>query len=140
AGKWHYRSKCMTEAEWMIYRFGTGPGAQIARVITAVANVALSIGMLAYLIKGAGLFLSMFLPFTPMACAIMMVGLTTLYTLVSGFYGVVYNDLFQSAIILAGVAIISTLAGTAVWTYEGDFGALAASVTGNAQWMSSVPH
>ncbi len=139
-GKWHYRSQCMTEAEWMIYRFGTGPGAQFARVITAVANVIWAIGMLAYLIKGAGLFLSMFLPFPPITCAVIMVGLTTLYTLISGFYGVVYNDLFQSAIILAGVIIVSTLAATAIWADPVQFAATAQSVSGNTQWMSSFPH
>ena len=45
----------------------------------------------------------MFLPFPPLYCAIAMVVLTTVYTIVSGFYGVVYNDLFQSGIIVTGV-------------------------------------
>ena len=35
AGKWHYRSRCMTGAEWMIYRFGSGTGGDFARIVTA---------------------------------------------------------------------------------------------------------
>ena len=55
-GKWHYRSKCMTGAEWQIFRFGVGPGAQFARIITALSNIVMAVGMLAltvYLILGA---------------------------------------------------------------------------------------
>jgi solute:Na+ symporter, SSS family len=139
-GKWHYRSKCMTGAEWMIYRFGTGAGAQFARLITAIASITLSIGMLAYLVKGAGLFLPMFIPLSPMWCAGLMVALTTVYTVMSGFYGVVYNDLFQGGVILISVVVISVMAALKVIGYEGDFGALAASVTSNPDWMSSWPH
>ena len=36
--------------------------------------------------------------------------------------------------------VISILAAVKVLGYEGDFGALAATVTGNAEWMSSWPH
>src|SRR5262245_26191236 len=49
-GKWHYRSKCMTGAEWQIYRFGTGSAAQFARIITAISQIVILLGMIAYLI------------------------------------------------------------------------------------------
>jgi SSS family solute:Na+ symporter len=67
-GKWHHRSRCMTGAEWMIYRFGSGIGGDFARIVTALATITGIVAMLAYLMKGVGLFLSMFLPFSPMAC------------------------------------------------------------------------
>ncbi len=36
-GKWHYRSKCMTGAEWMAYRFGNNWDGNFARIISAGA-------------------------------------------------------------------------------------------------------
>ena len=39
SGKWHYRSGCMTGAEWMEYRFGRGWGGRTARLLSAVAVI-----------------------------------------------------------------------------------------------------
>ena len=57
AGKWHRRSGCITGAQWNIFRFGEGVGPEIARVVSAFAAVAFTVGMLAYMVKGVGLFL-----------------------------------------------------------------------------------
>ncbi|MBX7259489.1 MAG: sodium:solute symporter [Candidatus Hydrogenedentes bacterium] len=138
SGKWHRRSKCLTAAEWMIFRFGDGFGGRFAQAVMALARVVITIGMLAYLIKGAGLFLSMFFPFSPFWCTVIMIAITTVYTMISGFYGVVFTDLFQSLIILVGAIIISVMAVTQIAGVE-DFGALAAQITGNAQWMTTAP-
>jgi Na+/proline symporter len=138
SGKWHRRSKCLTTAEWMVFRFGDGFGGRFAQLLMAVAGLANAVGMLAYLIKGAGLFLTMFFPWSPFWCSVIMIGITTIYTMISGFYGVVFTDLFQSLIILAGVIIISVMAAVKIGSVP-DFGALAASVTHNDQWMSGVP-
>ncbi len=138
-GKWHRRSNCMTGAEWMVYRFGNGPMAQAARLVSAVAVIVGMTSMLAYLIKGAGLFLAMFMPFPPEYCAAIMVGVTIIYTMVSGFYGVVYTDLVQGFIILAAVIVVTVLAVSQIMGYDGSLGALAVEVTGNPDWMSSVP-
>ena len=138
-GKWHRRSQCLTGAEWMIFRFGDGPGGRFAEFTRVFAGIVFAVGMLAYLIKAAGLFLSMFLPFSPLACALVLVGVASLYTMISGFYGVVYTDIFQSAIILIAVVTISALAILRV-SGAGSLANVAGAVTGNAQWMSSVPH
>lgn len=138
-GKWHRRSNCMTGAEWYIYRFGRGKAAQTARVLTAAGGVLLNISLLAYLIQGAGTFLSMFIPLPPKICALTMVGLTTLYTLMSGFFGVVYTDLFQSGIILVTVVVVVVLAVGAVTGFDGNLADLAYEVTGSSGWTSSVP-
>ena len=137
-GKWHRRSKCLTLAEWMIFRFGDGIGGRSAQALAAVSNIIFTVGMLAYLIKGAGLFLTMFFPYSPLTCSIVMIGITTIYTMVSGFYGVVFTDLFQSGIIFIGVIVISAMAVLKIGTVP-DFGALAEQVTGNAQWMTTAP-
>ena len=135
-GKWHRRSRCITNAEWMIYRFGDGFGGQFARIVGAIAAIVSTLGMLAYLVKGVGLFLSMFFPLTPLQCSLIMIGIATIYTAVSGFYGVVFSDIFQSVIILAAVIGISAMA-----IFKVDSAAalvsLSQEVTGNSGWISS---
>lgn len=137
-GKWHRRSKCLTPAEWMVFRFGDGLGGRFAQSVQALALIVSSVGMLAYLIKGAGLFLTMFFPFSPFWCNVVMIGVTTIYTMISGFYGVVFTDMFQSGIIMLGVILISGMAALKVASV-GDFGALATQVTGNAEWTNAMP-
>jgi Na+/proline symporter len=95
--------------------------------------------MMAYMVKGIGLFLSMFLPFSPLVCSLMMIGVATVYTMVSGFYGVVFTDMFQSVIILIAVISISLMAFLKVGDTQA-LAALARSVTNNSEWLSSVPH
>lgn len=140
AGKWHYRSRCMTGAEWMIFRFGTGAGGDFARIVTAVCAITGQVAGLAYLTKGIGLFLSTFLPFSPMECALILVCIASLYTMISGFYGVVYTDLFQSAIVLIAVVSVTLMAVFAIADYGGNIGELAQQVTGSSEWLSAVPH
>ena len=137
-GKWHRRSQCLTGAEWMIYRFGDGPGGRAAEFILVIAFVVTCVGMLAYLIKGVGLFLSMFLPFSPLTCALVMIGIATLYTMVSGFYGVVYTDVFQAVIILTAIIFVAITATLKIAGTD-SLAALAFQVTGNDNWLSSFP-
>jgi Na+/proline symporter len=137
-GKWHRRSGVITAAEWMIYRFGRDRWAHFARLMSVASNVILNLGLLAYSFKGAGLFLSMFLPFSPWVCALIMMIVTALYTLESGFYGVIFTDIFQSLCIWVGVGLVVAIAVARIGG-AGDLGALAASVTGNTHWLSSVP-
>ncbi len=138
-GKWHRRSGCMTNAEWMVYRFGEGAGGQFARIITALASMVGCIGSLAYLIKGIGLFFSMFLPFSPLECALIMVGVATVYTLASGFYGVVFTDMAQAVIIVVAVVSISYMSFTQVTSAE-ELGALAERITGSTGWLTCTPN
>ncbi len=135
-GKWHRRSGCITGAEWMAYRFGNGFSGQFARFVSVISAIVGTIGMLAYMVKGVGLFLSMFLPFTPFQCALVMVTIATIYTVASGFYGVVFTDIFQSGIILIAVIAISAMAIAKLAGVE-DFGAIATAVTGSENWTSS---
>lgn len=135
-GKWHRRSKCITGAEWMLYRFGKGSGGKFAQLVVAIATIIGTIGMLGYMVKGVGLFLSMFIPLTPFWCAVILVGIATLYTIASGFYGVVFTDIFQSGIILIAVIVISAMALIKIGKVE-NFSAIATAVTGNSDWMSS---
>lgn len=136
AGKWHRRSGCMTPAEWMTYRFGEGKAAEGVRFISALMGILGTVMMLAYLIRGASLFLGMFFPFPPMVSTLVLLLLTTAYTMSSGFYGVVLTDLVQGVIIVFSCLIIGVMA----WNLVPDSASLAATaqaVTGNIDWTSS---
>ncbi len=135
-GKWHRRSQCITNAEWMIYRFGNGFGGNFARIVGAIAAIIGTLGMLAYLVKGVGLFLSMFLPYSPLTCSLVLISIATIYTMMSGFYGVVYTDIFQSGIILIAVVVISAMAIVKIPNAE-SLSSLAFEVTGQSDWTSS---
>jgi len=137
-GKWHRRSQCLTGAEWMEYRFGDTAGGRFARIASALATLVMNVGMLAMIIKGSGQFYSTFLPFSPLHCAMIMIGIATLYTIVSGFYGVVFNDIFQAGIIATVVVCISILAATKM-TDVPAFAVLVEKVTHNTHWFSSAP-
>ena len=156
AGKWHRRSGCMTAAEWLTYRFGEGPGGQFARIVGALGAIAATIGGMAYLIKGVGAFLSMFLPWSPVVCALGMVSIATLYTAASGFYGVVITDVIQTVVIAIAVVVITTMAVMHVadvpdldefarTVTQSDFIRHAAEkeampdVTGRENWTTSAP-
>lgn len=105
-GKWLRRSRVITTAEWMELRFGSGPGGQLARGVSAVASLVFVVGLVIYFCKGVGTFLAMFLPFSPNVCAIGMVVIALLYTVLSGFYGVVYTDLVQEFILLIAAGYV----------------------------------
>jgi len=138
AGKWHRRSGCITGAEWMTFRFGTGRNAEFVRFISALLVVVLTIGQLAYLVRGCSLFVGMFVPYSPIWVTLFILAFSTIYTVSSGFYGVVITDLIQGFIIILSCIVISFLAWQIVGSAEA-FGSIARTVTGNADWMSSIP-
>lgn len=138
AGKWNRRSGCMTEAEWQIFRYGKGRDAEWARFLAAVVGIMATVGALGYLIKGAILFLGLFLPFSPTVTVFALIGIVTLYTMFAGFYGVVVTDFVQGVVMLVVAVIISVLAWTLV-DGPGDLAAIAQSVTGNPNWIDFAP-
>lgn len=137
-GKWHRRSGCMTGAEWMTYRFGEGKAAEGVRLLSALVNILITVMALAYLIRGVSLFLGMFFPWPPLYTTLVLITVTTLYTMSSGFYGVVLTDLVQGLIVIASCIII----GFQAWHLVPDTASLAsvaAHVTGNPNWTDSHP-
>ncbi len=106
-GKWQSRANVLTIAEWMEFRFGRAAAGQMARLLSAVASVVFTVGMVAYFVVGAGKFLSLILPFSPETCAVIMIAVALFYTVISGLYGVAYIDFFQSVIILFAIVFIS---------------------------------
>jgi Na+/proline symporter len=126
----------MTAAEWMTYRFGEGKAAEGVRLLSAVMGVIGTVMMLAYLIRGASLFLGIFFPFPPLMTTLVLIIVTTLYTMSAGFYGVVLTDLVQGIIVLISCIIVSVMA----WHMVPNTASLAATaqqVTGNLDWTNS---
>lgn len=111
-GRWLQRSQVMTTAEWMVLRFGDGPGGNAARLLSAVSNLIYTVGFTVYFCKGTGKFLAIFLPFTPDQCAMLMVAIGLAYTMASGLYGVVYTDLIQEVLLIITAVLISYKAFT----------------------------
>jgi len=138
SAKWARRSGCMTGAEMATFRYGAGFSGEFLRLVNAVAGIVTMIGMLAFLVRGATLFIGMVFPINPVLLTLGLLGFASIYTVLAGFYGIVLTDLLQGAIMISGSIIISVLA----WNQFADIGTLskvAESVTGNSNWAASAP-
>jgi SSS family solute:Na+ symporter len=136
--KWHRRSGCMTSAEWNTYRFGASSSGEMVRLVSALVGIITTIGLLAYFVRGATLFMAAVFPVDPVWLTIGILGLASIYTVLAGFYGVVLSDVVQGAIMIVGCVIVSILA----WQHVPNAAALnqaAAQVTGNQTWIASAP-
>lgn len=107
-GKWNRRAQVMTAAEWMELRFGRDKAGNAARVLSAVANLLFAVTVVTYFAQGGGIFLSKILNIDPQWATIGIIGLSTIYTVASGLYGVVYTDVLQGFLVF--FAIIATCA------------------------------
>ncbi|MFM9025311.1 MAG: sodium:solute symporter family transporter, partial [Planctomycetaceae bacterium] len=113
-GKWTRRAQVMTLAEWMRLRFGDGHEGRTARLISALANLVVSIWIISYFAVGGGKFFGMLMGIDDRAASIALILLTMTYTAASGFYGVVWTDVVQGGLILAAVLYVIVLAMTKV--------------------------
>ncbi|MEX0322627.1 MAG: sodium:solute symporter [Puniceicoccaceae bacterium] len=136
--KWHRRSGVLTGAEWMQFRFGSGKDASAARLLTAIVSILPVIGLIAYLMKGTGLFLSMFFPFPPEVCAGVLITIAVLYTMMSGFYGVVISDVIQSLLIFISALVLGVFAFNLIDSTDA-INTLASDLTGVTNWAASTP-
>ena len=125
AAKWLRRSDCMTNAEWMVFRFGDNDDGKAARITSAVSALLICGGLMAFFFTGAAKVLPTFLPFfqdwapeswgpagpgrMAALCFFLLVGI---YTVTSGFRGVIYTDLFQSGLILMLILYVAFKAWT----------------------------
>lgn len=109
-GKWTRRAQVMTLAEWMWLRFGEGREGNIARLMSAIANLIISIWTISYFAVGGGKFFGQLLGIDDRAAAILMILLAMIYTAASGFYGVIWTDVWQGILILFVIIYICILA------------------------------
>ena len=145
-GKWNRRSQVMTQAEWMHLRFGTGKEGDVARIISAFASIVMTVAMVTYFIIGSGKFVGDFLGIKPIYASLLMVVLAMIYTVASGFYGVVWTDVFQGVFIFGVILYVTGMAMRTVTLPEEFFvsvpmmdGSFMAIKTTLAEWTRMTP-
>ncbi len=152
-GKWNRRAQVMTLAEWMHFRFGKGKEGDVARLISAISVIVITIAMITYFAIGSGKFIAEFLgipPFWGMSsefwASTLMIVLAMIYTVASGLYGVVWTDVFQGVLIFGTILFITIMVITQVVLPDSfevsmplrDGGFMALQTTRDA-WTSVVP-
>lgn len=94
---WLRRSGALTGAEWITLRFGSDQGAEASRISVVIFALVSVIGFTGYAFIGIAKFSAVFLPplLSPSTYAVVIIGVTTLYTVVGGLYSVVIADVIQ---------------------------------------------
>jgi solute:Na+ symporter, SSS family len=111
--KWLARSRVMTIAELIALRFGDDWQGKIARVLAAVSALIISVTMISYFFIGAGKFFHEYFPqFSPNSIAAFIFAIVMIYTVTSGFWGVVITDIFQGLLMVVVTAFITWQAMT----------------------------
>lgn len=116
---WIRRSNIMTGSEWILTRFGDGKAGRASHLIVAIFAVVASIGFIAYFFEGVGKFMSIILPWdltlmmngdvfltSDQNYALIIIFLTTIYTIKGGMFSVVATEVLQYGImVIAGILI-----------------------------------
>ena len=153
---WIRRSNVMTGASWILTRF-SGAGGQLSKNIIIVFAVVSAIGFVAYFFEGIGKFCDSILPWdlafssdlisisSENMYALIIVGITTVYTLRGGMMSVVATEVFQYVIMTISSIIIAVIAYNAV-TYDqisnvvpGDWENLFFGWTMDLDWSQTLP-
>jgi SSS family solute:Na+ symporter len=108
-GKWIRRSDAMTGAEWMKTRFGNNKAGDLARLSYTLFAVLTISALLGYSAIGMGKFGSIFLPFSPTVCAVLILGVTGLYVILGGFHGIVRVEIVQTIVLSAGAIVFAII-------------------------------
>ena len=116
---WIRRSNIMTGSEWILTRFGDDRAGRASHLIVAVFAVVAAVGFIAYFFEGVGKFMTIILPWdlswtagntllltSEQTYALVIILLTTIYTIKGGMYSVVATEVLQYLImVLAGILI-----------------------------------
>ena len=116
---WIRRSNIMTGSEWILTRFGDGRAGRASHSIVAVFAVVAAIGFIAYFFEGIGKFMTVILPWdmvlqvgqsvwltSEQSYALIIIFLTTIYTVKGGMFSVVATEVLQYGImVVAGLLV-----------------------------------
>jgi solute:Na+ symporter, SSS family len=116
---WIRRSKVMTGSEWILTRFGNDRAGKASHIIVAIFAIVSAIGFIAYFFEGIGKFLTVILPWdltlhlgqtilfnSEQSYALIIIFLTTLYTVKGGMFSVVATEVLQYGImVIAGLLV-----------------------------------
>ncbi|GAA0536166.1 sodium:solute symporter family protein [Chitinophaga japonensis] len=111
---WIRRSNAMTGADWIIKRFGDDRGGRLAHMIVVIFAVVSVIGFIGYVFVGIGKFAANMLPWdlsnalftSQQTYALIIVSLTTLYTVKGGMYSVVATEVLQYGILVISCILV----------------------------------
>jgi len=137
---WIRRSNAMTGADWIIKRFGDDKGGRLAHMIVVVFAIISVIGFIGYVYVGIGKFASNLLPWdlsnavltNAQTYALIIVALTTFYTVKGGMYSVVATEVLQY-----GILVVSCLLVVAYAVRDIDYGVLQSNLPSG--WASFWP-
>lgn len=117
---WMRRSNALTGAEWIRFRFGDRMGSRLSHIITVLFAIIIVIAFMAYFVEGIGKFAAQFLPWdlsiaslslsSENTYALIIIGLTTLYTIKGGFYSVVGTEVMQFVIMGTACIVVGIIA------------------------------
>jgi len=116
---WIRRSNIMTGSEWILTRFGDDKAGRASHIIVAVFAIISAIGFIAYFFEGVGKFMTIILPWdftwqmggstllsSDHSYALIIIILTTFYTIKGGMYSVVATEVLQYGImVIAGILV-----------------------------------
>lgn len=154
---WMRRSKALTGAEWMTFRFGEDKGGRLAHIVVVIFAVISVIGFIAYFVEGIGKFTAAFLPWdmslnllgfylsSEQVYALIIIGITTIYTLKGGMYSVVSTEVMQfvimtiSCIVIAVIALKNVSPDQVVSATPDGWNSLMPEWNLNLDWSNSIP-
>ena len=116
---WIRRSNIMTGSEWILTRFGEDRSGRASHIIVAVFAIISAIGFIAYFFEGVGKFLTIILPWdmaleignmqlldSSQSYGLIIIILTTFYTVKGGMFSVVATEVLQYGImVIAGILV-----------------------------------
>jgi len=119
---WMRRSNTMTGAQWITFRFGDGRGGRLSHIIVVVFAVVSVIGFIAYFVEGIGKFATTFFTWdlsttimglhltSEQVYALIIIAITTIYTMKGGMYSVVSTEVLQFLIMTVACVSIGIIA------------------------------
>lgn len=119
---WLRRSGTLTGAEWITFRFGDDAGARASHLINVVFALIVVVGMLAFGFLGIGKLVAEFVPWklspdplmNDKLWGVVVVALTTVYSVKGGLYSVVMTEILQFVFKLIVCVAIAWMAMTMV--------------------------
>lgn len=116
---WIRKSNTMTGSEWILTRFGNDKAGKASHIIVAVFAIVSTIGFIAYFFEGIGKFMTIILPWdlalyfgdtlllnSEQSYALLVIFLTTIYTIKGGMFSVVATEVLQYGImVVAGILV-----------------------------------
>jgi Na+/proline symporter len=117
---WIRRSNIMTGSEWILTRFGDGKAGRASHIIVAIFAIVAAIGFIAYFFEGVGKFMTVILPWdmtfmigghevftSAQSYALIIILLTTIYTIKGGMFSVVATEVLQYLIMVVASVIVA---------------------------------